>query len=211
MKRIFIFSICVSILTLSANGQSEALINSLTGGREAGVISLPTSMKKIDTIPKVKYVMKESDRRLPAVYIDGKFCDNVGNSTRLKTIDPMLLDSIHIEKEEIEVKGKKYYGQIFFKMKKDYNPKIISLTNLLKKYTNIKNGLTLFMIDNEYIKGDYNKCFVDEKYLLEIIVDNIEIEKEKQNINVIQLLTKSDANIEKSKEIRIGGFKKYVE
>jgi len=176
MKRIFIFSICVSILTLSANGQSEALINSLTGGREAGVISLPTSMENIDTIPVVKYINPESDvRQLPAIYIDGVFV----NFSRLRTIDPTLINSITVEKKKIDVEGKSYYGQVYLKMKEEYNPKLISLTDLVKKYTNVRNGLTIMMIDNELVKDDYKQYLVDEKFLLKIIVETIK--KEKQN------------------------------
>jgi hypothetical protein len=75
----------------------------------------------------------------------------------------------------------------------------ISLTALVEKYTTLKNGRTIFIIDNELINDNYNKFFIDEKYIFKIIVDTIE----SVNIDVVRLLTRSKENIEKSKEIRI--------
>jgi hypothetical protein len=61
------------------------------------------------------------------------------------------------------------------------------------------------MIDNEIINGDYDKCIVDENYLLRISIEKVENRKEKLHFNLIQILTKSEENIKKSKEIRIRG------
>jgi len=182
-----------SILTFSANRQIEPVNRNWND-----IISVRETV--IDTVPMVVYSKTESVVRQPAFYINGK----LSSQTRLKTTDPMLIDSIHIEKKEIEIEGKIYYGQVFLKMKREYNPQIISLTDLVEKYTNIKSGHTIFMIDNDFIKDDYDQCLVDEKYLLKIIVDTIE--KGKENVNVVRLLTKSKENIEKAKEIRIRGL-----
>jgi hypothetical protein len=62
------------------------------------------------------------------------------------------------------------------------------------------------MIDNEIINGDYDKCLVDENYLLRISIEKIENRKEKLHFNLIQILTKTEENIRKSKEIRIRGL-----
>jgi len=61
------------------------------------------------------------------------------------------------------------------------------------------------MIDNEIISGEYNKYIVDEKYILKIIVEKIENKEENLQVNIVRLLTKTEENIKKSKQIWIRG------
>jgi hypothetical protein len=61
------------------------------------------------------------------------------------------------------------------------------------------------MIDGNVINADYDKYMVDENYILQIIVDEVKNEKEKIDFELIKLLTRSEPNIKKSKEIRIRG------
>ena len=95
--------------------------------------------------------------------------------------------------------------KFYIKTKSSYTLKLISLTDLKNKYTNLKDKSVVFMIDGSIINADYDRCMVDESYLLTIIVDKIENTKEKIDLGLIKLLTKSDENIKKSKEIRIRG------
>ena len=197
-----ILILMISILTLSANGQTESET------QKDATISLTTSSgnKKAvcDTTLSVEYVNTENVGRQPVYYINGK----LSNPTLLRTIDPMLIESIDVEKREIEIKGKGYYGQIYLKMKKEYNPQLISLNDLKAKYTNLTKSATIFMIDNDIIKDDYDQYLVDEKFILKITVDTVESEKEKLNVAIVRLLTKTKENIEKSKEIRLRGSDK---
>lgn len=156
----------------------------------------------IDTIPLVEFVKIKNFDRQPALYLNGKFMSNF----ILSTIDPTVIDNIHIEKNDIEIEKKRYYGQIYINFKKEYTPKIISLTDLILKYTNLKNEFTIFMLDYNIIKEDCDQFFVDEKYILKILIDTIEVGNDNQNINVIQLLTKSKENIEKASRIFIRGL-----
>lgn len=61
------------------------------------------------------------------------------------------------------------------------------------------------MIDGNLISGDYSDYFVDENYLLSITIDKVENTKENIHIDVIKLITKSEENIRKSKQIIIRG------
>ena len=63
------------------------------------------------------------------------------------------------------------------------------------------------MIDGNIINGnyEYDKYMIDENNLLRIIVDKIENTKEKIDLGVIKLLTKSDENMKKLNEIKIRG------
>ena len=190
---ILIFSF--SSLFLSATGQVDTIKPIFEG--KVGILSYSNVN---DTAPFVEYDQTENIGLQPAFYINGKF----SSSTIIRAVDPMLIDSIHITKREIEIENKKHYGQIFIQMKNEYTPQIISLPDLASKYTNIKNGLTIYMLDNDIIKENYDECLVDETYILKIIVSTIEMDKE--NVNVIRLLTKSKENIEKIREIRIRGL-----
>ena len=183
MKLILI--LVISILSVSANGQ----IN-------------PINNKPLNSIiPSVEYVKTNDSGRQPAYFINGKFA----NPTILSTISPQHIDSIYVEKKEIEIDDIKYIGQVHLTMKEGYNPGFISLSDLKSKHSIPANNSTIFMIDNKIIKDDYNNYIVDEKYILKIIVDKFENEEENLNITIVQLLTKSDENIKKSKEIIIRG------
>jgi len=197
MKLILI--LIFSIHILSAKGQTESLKKK--DSKSILSPSLKSKSAHIDTIPSIEYLKTNQTEVQPAYFIDGKLF----NPTILKTIDPKLVDSIHVEKKEIKLREKKYYGQIFIKMKNEYNPRFISLSDLKLKYTKLTNSPTIFIIDNEIIKDDYSNYIVDEKYILKIIVDKIENEEENLYVQTLQLLTKKEENVKKSKEIRIRG------
>ena len=154
-----------------------------------------------DTSLKVVYTNKESPTRKPAYFLNGKFV----NETLLVTLNPMQIESINVVKDSIQFDYIRYYGQIIIKTKSSYTLKLISLAELKDKYTNLKSKPVVFMIDGSIINADYDKYMVDESYLLTIIVDKIENTKENIDLGLIKLLTKSDENIKKSKEIRIRG------
>lgn len=151
-----------------------------------------------DTTLKVVYANKTNDNGKPAFYINEKF-------TASLVLDPNVIESIRVEKREVQVGDKKYSGQIFIQTKSNYNPKLISLTALKDRYTNLADKPVVFMIDGEIVNAGYDKFLVDENYVLQVILDGIKNEKEKIDLAVIKLLTKTEENIKKSKEIRIRG------
>jgi hypothetical protein len=151
-----------------------------------------------DSTIKVLYTNKTNNLFQPAYFINGKF---VGQFS----LDPKFIDDINVVKGEIQIDGIKYIGQIFIKTKSDYNPKLISLAALKDKYTNLKNMPVVFTIDGNIVNADYDKYVIDENYVLQIIVDNIKNTKENIDLGLIKLLTKTEENIQKSKEIRIRG------
>ena len=51
----------------------------------------------------------------------------------------------------------------------------------------------------------YDNFIVDEKYILKIIVENYENKEEKLKVCFVNLITKSEENIKKSKEILLRG------
>jgi hypothetical protein len=194
MRQILI--ITMAFFTLNAYGQIKNLEVPQVKNTNTQFVS------QNDTVLKVVYVNSHDSERSPAYYLNGQFV----NETILKTLNPNAIDNIRVEKQEIKVETQKYYGQIFINTKGDYRPILISLSDIKSKYTNLKNTPTIFMIDNEIINGDFDKCIVDENYLLRISIEKIENRKEKLHFNLIQILTKTEENIKKSKEIRIRGL-----
>jgi hypothetical protein len=154
-----------------------------------------------DTSLKVLYANDESQINRTAYILNGKFI----SETLLRTLNPMQIESINVVGDSIQFNNIRYNGQIKIKTKSSYILKLISLTELKNKYTNLKSKSVVFMIDGNIINADYDKCMVDENYLLTIMVDKIENKKENIDLGLIKLLTKSVENIKKSNEIRIRG------
>jgi hypothetical protein len=167
------------------------------------VINSSTKVEsKPDTIIKVSYVNKDVSERNPAYYLNGQLV----NENILKTINPKIIEDFRVEKQDILIENKKYYGQIFINTKSDYNLQLISLTDLKLKYTDLKNSSTIFMIDNEIISDNYDSFLVDENYILRISVEKIDNRKERVKFNLVKIWTRTEENIRKSKEIRIRGI-----
>ncbi|GAA4017272.1 hypothetical protein GCM10022408_33520 [Hymenobacter fastidiosus] len=166
-----------------------------------GLIINPSKVLESDTILKVVYSKEENQLNKPAFFLNEKFV----HETLFTTLNPMQIDSINVVKDSILIDNILYYGQIHIKTKSSYTLKLISLTDLKDKYTNLKNKSVVFMIDGNIINADYDRYMVDENYLLTIIVDKIENSKEKINLELIKLLTKSEQNIKNSKKIMMRG------
>ena len=152
-----------------------------------------------DTIIKVVFKNNVENNKKPAYFINEKLV----NEYILKTINPNEIESVNVEKNDIEIENVKYYGKIKIITKSNYNPKLISLNNLKNKYVKTRINEVIFKIDNEIINTDYDKYIVDEKYILKLIVENYE--KENLKISFINIVTKTEENIKKSKEIILRG------
>lgn len=147
---------------------------------------------------KVIYRNNPDKSQRPATFINGQFVIS-------SIVDPNLIESVTLTKDEIEIDGTKYLGQLYIATKNSYSPKLISLNTLKDKYTNLKNKPAVFMIDGEIVNTDYDRLAVDENYILQIMVDGIKNGKEKIDLALIMLLTKTEANIKKLREIRTIG------
>jgi hypothetical protein len=151
-----------------------------------------------DSTIKVVHASKAVNLLQPAYFINEKFAGRV-------FLDPNIIESINVVKGETEIDGVKYNGQIFIKTKNDYTPNLISLAALKSKYTDFKNMPVVFSIDGNIVNADYDKYVIDENYVLQIVIDTIKNAKENIDLGFIKLVTKTEENIQKSKEIRIRG------
>ncbi len=192
MKTLLIFAF--AILSTNSFGQNP-------NDKSTGLIINSNKESERDTSLKVVYTNKESNMKKLAYFLNDKFV----SETLLGTLNPGQIESIDVVRDNIQIDSVQYYGQVHIKTKSSCILKLISLTDLKDKYTNLKNKPVVFMIDGNIVNADYDKYIVDESYLLTIIVDKIENTKEKIDLGLIKLLTKSDENIKKSKEIKIRG------
>jgi hypothetical protein len=141
----------------------------------------------------------------PAVYINGTLMKKMN----LFSINPNGIESINVEKGEIEIDNIKYHEKIFIKTKDNYNFSpipVISLNNLKAKYLSSLKGSVIFQIDNEQVASDYDEYLVNEKNILKIIVEDFENKKEKLKLHFIKIILKTEENIKKANN-RIRGDK----
>lgn len=148
-----------------------------------------------DTILKTIYKKEVENNKKPAVFINEKLV----NESILYTMNPNEIESINVEKNEFKIEDVNYYGKIKISTKNKYNPKLISLNNLKSKYVKTSMNDVIFILNNEIISANYDNYVVDENYILKLVVENYE--KEKLKISFINIITKTEDNIKKSKEI----------
>ncbi len=192
------FFIATILLTINSFGQK------LTGEIPGVKMTSQEIQSKNDTIIKVVY--KNEDNKKLVCFLNGK----ITNESILRSINPDEIETLNIEKENIEIENVKYYGKLYVVTKSTYKPKFISLNNLKLKYTNLKENSTIFKIDNEIINADYGNYLVDENYILKIIIEKFENKIEKLNVNFVCLITKTEENIKKSKEIILRGKDEFA-
>ena len=149
---------------------------------------------------KVIYKENKNNANEAAFFLNGKLIDQ----TALRTIDPKNIEKVDVKKGEFEIENVKFSGKILIQTIEKYNPIWISLNNLKLKHTSIKNDLVIFKIDDNIINTDYDKAIVDENYLLRIIIEDFE-NKNDIKLKFIKLITKSEENIKKSKQIIVRG------
>ena len=198
MKKIFYIS--VLLLTLNTFGQIKS--ENVKGLK----ITKQETVSENDTIITVNYLNKIESNRKPAYFINGELT----NESVLKTLNPNEIATINVEKGDIEIENVNYNGKLYIVTKLTYKPILISLNNLKMKYTSIKENSTIFKIDNEIINADYDNYVIDENYILKINVEKFENSEEKLKFNIVNLITKTEENIKKSKEIIIRGKDEFA-
>ena len=154
-----------------------------------------------DTIPKVVYPQKwETNENL--VLLNEK----PTTFQTLSTINPEHIKSIRIEKEKFRFNDKEYNAKIFVETKPEFNTNLITINELILKYTNLKKDENfIYSIDGEILNADEKNTFVDEKYIMQIKVVKLDKIDNPKNLNFIKILTRSQQNLNKANEIIIRG------
>ena len=167
-----------------------------------------TSKPNYSENSEIKVIYKDSLKKFhsktkPAgIFVNGIF---IGDESVLNAINSEKIESLNIEKENFEKNGKEYYGKILVKMKLEYIPKFITLSELFKKYLDLDKKPIVFQINENVINQDYKEYLVDENFILKIIVNKIKTSEKSTEINLIKLTTKTKENIKEANVIRIKG------
>ena len=171
----------------------------LTGKVKGLNINQPTTIN--DTVIKVVYKNDKisANPQPPALFFNGKLV----SYSLLSTINPENITSVNVVKKDTIIDSIKYYGRISIQGKTTSNQNYISLNEFKLKYISPSENATVFQIDGNVIDNDYDKCLIDEKYILKVTVTLVDNPKEKIKLNIINLLTKSAKNIEESNQIII--------
>ena len=141
-----------------------------------------------------------SQNNAPTYYLDSVECADI------PLFNPDLIADIKI--------GQKAgtNGQIFINIKKGYKFNWIYFSTIATNYSTAKT--TLFMLNNEFVKaGNANK--IDSSFILKIekidTKDLFMIGKNRKKMIILNILTNTKANVEKSKMIRIRGTNELTE
>jgi len=151
----------------------------------------------IDTSLKVVFTDTLNELNNDAIFINNKYINTTAYELSLNTD---LIESINLIKKDIKVDSILYKRQFRITTKNNYTPKLISLQKVKEKYTNYKDKSVLFMIDGDLIRSDYNNSLIDENYILRVFIDRIIIDKDRIDLGLIKILTKSKKNIQFLKE-----------
>jgi len=184
--------IAIAFLSTTTFGQ-------LTGKVKGLNINQPTTIN--DTVIKVVYnnFKISKNPKSPAVFFNGKLV----NYSLILTINPESIETMNVVKKDTIIDSVKYFGRIMVQGKNISNHNYMSLNEFKLKYINPSENAAVFQIDGNIIYDDYDKCLIDEKYILKVIVTLVDNPKEKIKLNIINLLTKSAKNIQESNQIII--------
>ena len=183
-------TIIIAFLSITTFGQ-------LTGKVKGVNINKPTTIN--DTVIKVAYNFKKVSNNYAAVFFNGKLI----NYSLMSTINPESIATMNVVKKDTIIDSVKYYGRIMIQGKTSNKHNYMSLNEFKSKYVSPSENVPVFQIDETIVDDDYNGYLIDEKNILRVIVTPVDNPKQKIKIDFINLLTKSNKNIEESNQIII--------
>ncbi|MDY3402484.1 hypothetical protein PG588_09985, partial [Riemerella anatipestifer] len=147
-------------------------------------------------------VIYKNEISTPLFEMNGKLYPSLVLST-LKNLD---IESINISKGSFELDGKSYNGKIIIKTKSGFNTKLITVKQLVSKYTNLKdNDNYIYSVNTEIINSDADSTFIYEKNITQITVYQLDKINSLKNMNFIEIFTKTDKKYSKENNFIIRG------
>ena len=173
-------------------------------GELSGVTILSTERyQEADTIPAVVYASQNRAEKTPLYYLDGVAV----NQYAIKTLNPNQIKEIEVVKNDPSLGAGAEHGVIYITTKEGYTPRYISLNALKEKYVKISSRPTIFLLDGKVLNVDYDQYVVDEKYILKIEVESLDQPAEGLQVEVINLITRTEENVQKANRIYLRGNK----
>jgi hypothetical protein len=155
--------------------------------RNPGIIAFRE--EAIDSSLRIVDRRKANYDPYPAFYINGKFYPPSISLTRSWDFVTM-----RIVEEDTIVNGNVYKGKVYLTIPDDtLNIVTISLSDVKKKYTELKGEPVVFIIDGNIITRDYDTYLINENMLYTISFGKIQ----KQDIVFVDIVTKTEESIKK--------------
>ena len=176
---------------------SMPTVGQLTGKVTGLNITKKTSVN--DTVIKVVYNNNKisNNPNPPAIFFNGKLV----SYSLLSTINPQNITSVNVVKKDTIIDSVKYFGKIMIQGKTPSKYNYMSLNEFKSKYVSSSENVPVFQIDGTIVDDNYDTYLIDEKNILRVIVTPIDNPRQKIKIDFINLLTKSDKNVEESEPI----------
>jgi hypothetical protein len=176
---------------------SMPTVGQLTGKVTGLNITKKTSVN--DTVIKVVYNNNKisNNPNPPALFFNGKLV----SYSLLSTINPQNITSVNVVKKDTIIDSVKYFGKIMIQGKTPSKYNYMSLSEFKSKYVSSSENVPVFQIDGTIVDDNYDTYLIDEKNILRVIVTPIDNPRQKIKIDFINLLTKSDKNVEESEPI----------
>lgn len=157
---------------------------SLTYGQQ-----LKPLYSKTDTLPKVVYKVLD-DRAHATIEIQGKdYLDDI-----ILTLKAEGINSIEHSTEK---------KALVVELKPGYKPVLMSLSDIVKKYTNVKSERVIFKIDDRFVQNNPREVLIDESNIMLISVSPVKFVGDLEDLYMITLIPRTDKNLKKFNEIRI--------
>jgi len=113
------------------------------------------------------------------------------------------------EIKEILVSKDNRFGEVYIATKNPGIFRFMTLDEIKNKYVKSPSSATLYMIDNDQVKGNIADLKIDENYILNINIlsenDFGSLKGAVKNINIIKITTKSEENLERAGQVYIRG------
>ena len=186
----FKFSLIIVMFSMTTFGQLTGKIKGLNISKSASVN---------DTVIKVVYNNNKisNNPNPPAIFFNGKLV----SYSLLSTINPESITSVNVVKKDTIIDSVKYFGKIMIQGKTPSKYNYMSLSEFKSKYVSSSENVPVFQIDGTIVDDDYDSYLIDEKNILRVIVTPVDNPKQKIKIDFINLLTKSNKNVEESEPI----------
>jgi len=176
---------------------SMTTVGQLTGKVKGLNITKPVTVN--DTVIKVVYNNNKisNNPNPPAIFFNGKLV----SYSLLSTINPENITSVNVVKKDTIIDSVKYFGKIMIQGKTPSKYNYMSLSEFKSKYVSSSENVPVFQIDGTIVDDNYDSYLIDEKNILRVVVTPVDNPKQKIKIDFINLLTKSNKNIEESNQI----------
>nr|WP_288810972.1 hypothetical protein [uncultured Sphingobacterium sp.] len=140
-----------------------------------------------DTVPSTVY-KKLNDISQVNVEVLGKLY----KGDLMGTLKPEGVKSVDVDK------GKQL---VIIELNQNYKPVLITLSDLQKKYTNVKSNRVIFMVDDQIVQQSPAEVFVDISNIMQIDVSPVKSIGDIDELYMINLWVRNEKNIKELNRI----------